>query len=331
MTLSQHASQPLLSNTASAVLEAFCELCFLVEILVLTAVCPSLRAFARDPFNAIDAMSVLPLAPRAAIGFVLPERDDEDVSSWIFTVLLGVVPVIRLLKCLRRFETFHLLLTAFRVALEALPVLLYTLFTIALGFSSMVYYVEPRSNIATLADALWLVIVTMMTVGYGDVTPQSASGHIIISILIVVSALYLAIPIGIVGSAFDRVWEDRGRLLLMKKTRDRLVQRGYEASDIKELFGLIGQDGTGELSYTAFRRMMAEMRVGLSDSAILSLFQSFDYDESGAIDHKEFLLGLFPAAYAKLYCDDRESGRVGSRSFSPYSGGSSPVLRHVSG
>ena len=144
----------------------------------------------------------------------------------------------------------------------------------------------------------------MMTAGSGDVVHKSTAGHFTALILIVAGALYLAIPTGIVSNAFDRVLEDRGKLLLMKKTCDQVVQRGYEASDISRLFDLNEQTDTGELNYCDLRRMSNEMRVGMSEGQKLVLFQSFDYGERGPIGHMFLflflLLGLFLAAYGRL-------------------------------
>merc|ERR1712183_701080 len=145
--------------------------------------------------------------------------------------------------------------------------------------------------------------VTMCTVGYGDVTPKTMAGYIITLTTMILSALYMAIPIGIVGSAFDNVWRDRGRLLLMKRTRDRLVQLGYSAKDIPYLFQLVGRkaDDKGHLHFSEFRRLITQMRVSMSAARVYELFHNFDTDNSGTIDDKEFMQGLFPATYAEHY------------------------------
>merc|ERR1712232_363089 len=98
-------------------------------------------------------------------GFVIDHTRSTDIFTF---TLLCVVPVVRLLKMLRGFHQIHLLAKAFRQAFEALPVLLFTLVVITLVFSSLIYLVEPRSNIDSLPRAVWLSIVTMTTVGYGD-------------------------------------------------------------------------------------------------------------------------------------------------------------------
>merc|ERR1740117_1623223 len=101
---------------------------------------------------------------------------------------------------------------------------------ILLFFSSLLFIIEPRGNLESMPSAMWLTIVTMSTVGYGDATPSTTAGHLVTGLLIVLSALYMAIPLGIVGNAFNKVWEDRDQLLL--------VQRGYKAKDMPTFFAV---------------------------------------------------------------------------------------------
>merc|ERR1712190_155343 len=55
-------------------------------------------------------------------------------------------------------------------------------------------------------------------------------------LLIVITVLYMAVPLGIIGNAFTQTWNDRDRILLTQRTRERLRQWGYEANDIPILF-----------------------------------------------------------------------------------------------
>eukprot|EP00448_Togula_jolla_P026748 CAMPEP_0170647120 /NCGR_PEP_ID=MMETSP0224-20130122/44018_1 /TAXON_ID=285029 /ORGANISM="Togula jolla, Strain CCCM 725" /LENGTH=95 /DNA_ID=CAMNT_0010978531 /DNA_START=100 /DNA_END=384 /DNA_ORIENTATION=- len=95
----------------------------------------------------------------------------------------------------------------------------------------------------------------MTTVGYGDVSPETTWGYFLVSALIISSALYMAIPLGIVGNAFSKVWEDKDRLLLMQRTRGRILQGGYSAQDIPELFQLFSKN-EGHLTLNMFRKMI---------------------------------------------------------------------------
>lgn len=305
--LQQGSSPPLTGVSANAV-EVGLESCFCIEILVRFVVCPDRGTFMKSVYNMVDIFTALPLVLRLLL-LTLPDVfDGENVV--VHTFLFGFIPVLRMLKLLRRFETFHLVERAFVESCEALPMLLYLLVIIALIFASLVYAVEPRDNIGTLPEAIWLTLVTMMTVGYGDTYPITTAGHSVTGVLMVCSCLYMALPIGIVGSAFQQVWEDRRRLLVIMRTRNRLKQWGYRATDIPHLFSLFDTSSTGTLDYQEFGRMLSLMRVGLREHLVRELFQAFDADGSGSVDEKEFVEQIFPQEYYLMYGRDELSQQV---------------------
>ena len=59
--------------------------------------------------------------------------------------------------------------------------LLYIMVVMAYGFTSLLFLVEPRANMPTVAHAAWLVISTITTVGFGDVVPSTQSGLVLTS------------------------------------------------------------------------------------------------------------------------------------------------------
>lgn len=293
-TLTQAAQLPASHKTNTALESAF-DAIFLAEALLRFAVSPSSLVFLSSFCNVIDVVaSVVPIALQAMM--LLDLSQDRDLRVF----LLCFVPALRLLKLLRHFEKFHLLLHAFWDALEALPVLLFTLGVVVLIFSALVYAVEPRSNVATLAEAAWFTVITISTVGYGDVYPVTGEGRLIVAVLAVCGTAYMSIPLGIVGNAFSSVWEDRDRLLLMQRARTRLVQSGYTKTEIPEIFELFDENADGVLSLPDFRAMLKSMKLGISDGRITDLFNLFDTDHSGTIDHEEFVRILFPRAFSEL-------------------------------
>jgi len=199
--------------------------------------------------------------------------------------------------------------------MEALPVLLFTLLVITLVFSTAIYMVEPRHNIETLPRAMWLVMVTMTTVGYGDVTPESVAGSLLVAVLVIGSVLYMAMPIGIIGEAFTRVWQDRDRILLMEQARERLVSWGFTCSDVSVLFESFDQNRNGQLNYNEFYRMIRSMNIGLPDERIVKLFNHFDVGQNGFILQDNFIQVLFPSSYHMIA--DYEESYVSHRDSMP--------------
>merc|ERR1712178_465374 len=141
---------------------------------------------------------------------------------------------------------------AFVMAFEALPVLLFTLTTIILMFSSLLYLLEPRDNIESFGMAVYATIVTLTTVGYGDVTPETFGGRVLMCILGVASGLYMSLPLGIVGNAFKSVWDDRDRLILLRRIRKTLLDLKLSPYEIPSLFRYFDEDKDGFLSMSEF-------------------------------------------------------------------------------
>jgi hypothetical protein len=202
---------------------------------------------------------------------------------------------------------------AFWEAIEALPILIFTLFVLVLAFSALIFMVEPEENIGTVPKAAYFAIVTMTTVGYGDVYPESVEGKVVVSALVVVSVLYMAMPLGIVGQAFNTVWNDRDRLLLVMRCKERLDQWGYTAHDVLLIFRWFDEDGNGNLDVDEFQSMVKHMRLGLKRKRVVDLFNSIDVDGGGSIDGEEFVKYLFPEDYAIIFKDkDGDKSEDGS-------------------
>lgn len=337
LTILQTGNPPIIQGVVPSVVEISLDVIFMIEVMLRWAVSPNCGRFLLSGYNLVD-MSAIPTMPmRVAMlvhmNFDMPASQtlikDETLPVWFrtfFSILLCVVPVIRLFKLLRRFEKFHLLFHAFELAVEALPVLLFTGAILLLVASSSIFFFEERTNIDSFPRAMWLSIVTMTTVGYGDYAPKSTAGTLITSVLVVASALYMSIPIGIVGNAFNRVWEDRDRLLLMQRTRKRLAQWGYTPRDIATFFQLFSTAGDGALTLIDFERMIEEMKLGLSERRVMGLFELLDEDGSGTIEPEEFVAVLFPnTAYTfpDMDWNEDEGERMNSLSRSQCSGGSS--------
>jgi voltage-gated potassium channel Kch len=108
--------------------------------------------------------------------------------------------------------------------------------TLVLTFASgFLVWTIDREDFPTLGDALWWALVTLATVGYGDIVPHSAWGRIVGSVVIVVGVTFLAVLTAIVTSYFvsaeqQRIAEveglrgadDDGAVAMLHEINDRL-------------------------------------------------------------------------------------------------------------
>lgn len=265
------------------------EMFFLLDIVARFVVCPSRRVFFFSLYNLIDCFVAIQIALR----LYLLSRPSDDQGA-VASSIMVFVPTIMMLKLLRRFTRFQLLLSAFSATLEALPVLLFTLLLITLFFSGVVYLLEARENISTMSEAMWMILVTMSTVGYGDVTPKTPGGKLAVAVLTVVAALYIAMPISIVGSAFSQVWDDRERLLVLRQMRDRIVRSGCTPDELHAMLLSYDRLGSGQVSIVTFMMLMRSLQVEVSDKMCQKVLDSFDIEGNGRVDFEMFLAGAFP-------------------------------------
>ena len=289
--------------------EASFDCIFLLEFACRLLSAPSKSTYLADLLNWPDMISATGLPLRASMGFVfsVPQtwQTAGSCSLWhnssisngeavVQNILLFVLPLVRFLKLLRYFDSFRLLIDACRNSAESLPILTYMMALITLFSATAIYLLEPRDNIPTMQHSLWLAIVTMTTVGYGDFYPISLGGYLTVSVLTFVSVLFLALPVGIIGYEFTTCWQNRDRVLLLTRIRKGLRKWGYSSKDVRILFQYVDADEDGSLDITEFLELVRQMRVGITTESALQIFELFDDDSSGSIDYAEFLRHLFP-------------------------------------
>lgn len=279
----------LLDRLAAAVLETVIDSIFLVEVLLRVLSAPSKTAYIRDLYNWADMVCCLGLPFRIAVGIPIGH---QDRPFEIF--LLFVLPVLRLLKLLRYFESFRILVDAASNVVASLPVLLYVMVLLVVISSNAIYLAESRENIPSLQHSVWLAVVTMTTVGYGDFAPQSLPGYITVSFLSVVSVIFFALPVGILGHEFTFCWQSREQVLLLARARRAFAKWGYTASDMKTLFEFADADGDGSLNLLEFYELLNQLRLGLDERSLVDLFMMVDRDNSGSVDGFELLAKIFP-------------------------------------
>eukprot|EP00930_Biecheleria_cincta_P082574 TRINITY_DN72290_c0_g1_i1.p1 TRINITY_DN72290_c0_g1~~TRINITY_DN72290_c0_g1_i1.p1 ORF type:complete len:637 (-),score=132.56 TRINITY_DN72290_c0_g1_i1:268-2046(-) len=330
LNVSQMIKELPLNDDGVELGEVILDCLFLIEVLVRLWSSPHRIRFFFRAYNNLDIIAgVLPLALRMGQGSLVLSATSESMSKPMM-LLVCMVPILRLLKLLRHFETFHLLIMAFTDALQALPVLLYMLGVLVVFFAAIIFVFENGASVESFPEAVWFILVTISTVGYGDTVPSSLEGHIIVSVLIIISALYMAIPIGIVGKLFGNVWDNRKQLLLLHRLRVRFITAGYNVDDIPAMFCNFDANADGQLSKTEFRDMLRQMEIELSQGVAADIFSAFDEDGSGAVDDVEFVKALFPKTAAMIYdspldkAEDEENEEEDEAELSSWKGDQSP-------
>lgn len=163
---------------------------FTIEyVLRLWCVAPR-RAYALSFFGVIDLLSVLP----TYVSLLLPGG-----QFLVVVRILRVVRVFRIFKLVRFLGEANVLATALRNSRYKIAVFLVTVLCVVVVVGSVMFVVEgPESGFTSIPRGVYWSIVTLTTVGYGDIAPQTPFGQILASLVMILGYGVIAVPTGIV-------------------------------------------------------------------------------------------------------------------------------------
>jgi potassium voltage-gated channel Shaker-related subfamily A protein len=178
----------------------------------------------QDVMNSIDLMAIVPYF--ITLGTMMAEKEKErtyapdtyvplnvhgdkgqnQAMSLAILRVIRLVRVFRIFKLSRHSKGLQILGMTLKASMRELGLLMFFLFIGVILFSSAVYYAEAdheRSFFKSIPDAFWWAVVTMTTVGYGDMRPVGVWGKIVGSLCAIAGVLTIALPVPVIVSNFN--------------------------------------------------------------------------------------------------------------------------------
>ena len=165
-------------------------LLFTLEYAVRLYVSPKPRVYAFSFYGIIDLLSILP----AFLSLLFPGAN--------YLMIIRILRVLRIFRVLKLFRYLQEANTLFRSLIASKRKIFVFLFSVALLiiiFGCLMYLIEgPENGFTSIPKSIYWAIVTITTVGYGDISPNTPLGQTLASITMLVGYAILAVPTGII-------------------------------------------------------------------------------------------------------------------------------------
>lgn len=152
--------------------------------------------YARSFFGLVDLLATIP----TYLSVILP-----GAQFLLVIRLLRILRVFRVLKLVHYVSEADVLLEAMRASRRKLTVFVLSVITLVVILGSLMYLIEGAANgYTSIPRSIYWAVVTLTTVGYGDISPQTGLGQALAALVMITGYAIIAVPTGIVTSEMTR-------------------------------------------------------------------------------------------------------------------------------
>lgn len=156
--------------------------------------------YAKSFFGLVDLLAVLP----TYLSVLIPGAQAMTVIR-----TLRILRVFRVLKLAAYVRESNQLMHALALSRRKIEVFLFSVASIVVIFGAVMYLVEgPENGFTSIPRGIYWAVVTLTTVGYGDISPQTPLGQAIAACIMVLGYGMIAVPTGIVTAQLTRTAQD---------------------------------------------------------------------------------------------------------------------------
>ena len=188
-------------------IECVCVTWFTVEFILRAISCPNKFHFCKNIMNIFDLLAIVPFFITIITDSVTGTCDTGNKGgSFIF---IRVLRVFRIFKLSKHSQGLRILGLTLKTSMRELGMFFFFLVVAMVIFSSAVFYAEqgePDTKLESIPGAFWWAIVTMTTVGYGDVYPVGIWGKLVGALCVIAGVLTIALPVPVVVANFNNFY-----------------------------------------------------------------------------------------------------------------------------
>lgn len=204
-------------------IECVCNVWFTVEFTTRFFSCPSKYEFIAGYINFIDLTATLSFYIDLALQRWASHLENADILEFF-----SIIRIMRLFKLTRHSAGLKILIQTFKASAGELLLLVFFLVLGIVIFASLVYYAEriqsnPDNDFNSIPLGLWWALVTMTTVGYGDMAPKTYAGMFVGALCALAGVLTIALPVPVIVSNFAMFYSHTQARAKLPKKRRRVV------------------------------------------------------------------------------------------------------------
>jgi len=283
MRHSNPENQQTEDNPRLALVEAICIFWFSLEYLLRFAGAPQKMEFIFNGMNIIDLLAILPfyieliqptnidnsaslaldeiesnalfIPPSTSVSSAAmppPEEEVERVGGMDDVLqVFRIFKLARILKLARHSTGLQSIAFTLKNSYKELGLLVLFISIAGLLFSSLCYFVEreeEKTKYTSIPNAFYWVVITMTTVGYGDMAPTTGLGKLIGTFCAISGVLVMSLPIPIITENFEKFYKEQNKKEKAAERKKRLVvAKTMEAkARLAEVENLVDQMGKEE-------------------------------------------------------------------------------------
>ena len=178
------------------VIEWIFTIIFTVEYILRLICLHRPMKYASSFFGVVDLLAVIP----TYLSLLFPG------TQYLLVIrLLRILRVFRVLKLAQYLTEAGMLAQALRASSKKITIFLFTVLTLVVILGSLMYLIEGEENgFTSIPVSVYWAIVTLTTVGYGDISPQTPLGQTLAAMVMILGYAILAVPTGIVSVELAR-------------------------------------------------------------------------------------------------------------------------------
>lgn len=165
-------------HAALTIIDLVCLVFFTLEYILCVGFAPKKLKFITSAIGVIDVLAILPDYIEMTVYAADPELVYDHTAVHLLA-FLKIFRVFRIFRLIRHVPGLWILVYTLKASIGELVLLVCFMVLGILVFSSLIYFVEDRDNFESIPHGFWWALITMTTVGYGDMYPHTTLGKIV--------------------------------------------------------------------------------------------------------------------------------------------------------